>query len=100
MSNKRHLRSAVSSFLSLVAMVLFSACGSGSNGPANSICCDNGSTCICYPNQTCPSDQTQVSQCPQYGHNCLHTDGSDFCTSSARTCYDTYSYSVDVSSCP
>ncbi len=103
MSNKRNLRIAVLSFLSLVAIVLFSACGSGgSKAPSNDVCCDDNTLtmCICYPNQACYSYETRVSSCPQYGYNCLDTDGSNFCTSWDLTCANTASNSTPVSSCP
>jgi hypothetical protein len=100
MSNKRHLRIAVLSFLCLVVGFLFSACGSGGSTPNNDICCDDGTICFCYPNQSCYTYETRVSRCPQYGYNCLDTDGSDFCTSWDLPCYDTASNSTTVSSCP
>jgi len=103
MSNKRHLRIAVLSFLCLVAGFLFSACGSGGSTPSNDVCCDDNTLtmCICYPDQSCTSYETRVSRCPQYGYNCLDNDLANFCTSWDLTCANTYpNSSTPVSSCP
>jgi hypothetical protein len=61
------------------------------------VCCDNSSLrlCVCYENNTCDSDEENVSVCPSYRYCCRNS--GDFCSCWNDTCL---SEETQVSVCP